>query len=285
MGLLISIFVKYDATMTRMQNKTHFPAPGTASGKAERIPTNLRTLLILEILGKSDRAMTATEINATLGLPKQTVHRLCSTLEANGFIAREGKSRRFKVARRLRELGAGLLYNSRDHMVRHQILLGVAQHFGETVNYVVPEDSGMRYLDRVETGWAFRIQLPVGTNVPFHCTASGKCFLASLAPKARQTFVAPLKLDRMTPATLTEPQALLAQLDEIARLGYSLDCEEFLDGMVAIAVPVRDPNGRFIAALACHGPSQRIDLSDAIERRGVLIDAAARLRDALFPAQ
>ena len=43
----------------------------------ERIPTNLRTLLILEILGKSNKAMTATEINDVLQLPKQTVHRLC----------------------------------------------------------------------------------------------------------------------------------------------------------------------------------------------------------------
>lgn len=269
--------------MIRMQSKTQFPKPTSEASADERIPTNLRTLLILEILGKSDRAMTATEINAQLGLPKQTVHRLCTTLEANGFIAREGNSRRFQVARRLRELGAGLLYNSRDHMVRHQILLDVAQHFGETVNYVVPEDTGMSYLDRVETGWAFRIQLPIGTNVPFHCTASGKCFLASLAPAVRQTLVASLDLKRMTAATLTDPQDLLDQLDEIARLGYSLDREEFLDGMAAISVPVCDPAGRFIAALAFHGPSQRIDLSEAIEQRGVLMDAAERLRDALFP--
>ena len=57
---------------------------------AQRIPTNLRTLLILEVLGKSDQPMTATQINESLGLPKQTVHRLCTTLEENGFISRHG---------------------------------------------------------------------------------------------------------------------------------------------------------------------------------------------------
>jgi len=81
-------------------------------------PSNLRTLLILEVLGKSDRPMTATEINAVLNLPKQTVHRLCATLEEFGFITRLSNSKKYQVARRLREIGAGLLYNSRDHIMR-----------------------------------------------------------------------------------------------------------------------------------------------------------------------
>ena len=248
----------------------------------DRIPTNLRTLLILEILGKSDRAMTATEINQSLGLPKQTVHRLCATLEENGFIARQGTSRHYQVARRLRELGSGLLYNSRDHIARRQILVDVANKIGETVNYVVPEDSGMSYLDRVETDWAFRIQLPIGTNVPFHCTASGKCFLASLTPKARRKLVNSLSLEAMTASTHTSPDPLLEELDEVSRLGYSLDQEEFLEGMVAISVPVTDPSGRFVAALAFHGPTQRISLSYAIDQKDLLQAAANRLSEALF---
>ena len=250
--------------------------------ETSRIPTNLRTLLILEVLGRSDRAMTATEINEQLDLPKQTVHRLCTTLEENGFIVRQGSSRRFRVARRLRELGSGILHNSRDHMARRQILEDVARKVGETVNYVVPEASGMSYLDRVETDWAFRIQLPIGTHVPFHCTASGKCFLASLRPRAREKFVAALALERMTGATHSEPGPLLDELNQVARNGYSLDREEFLDGMVAIAVPVTDDAGRFVAALAFHGPTPRITLESAIDRKDVLQDAARRLSAALF---
>ena len=107
--------------------------------QSDRIPTNLRTLLILEVLGKSDRPMTATEINQGLGLPKQTIHRLCMTLERNGFLARHSDSKRYHVARRLRDLGAGLLYNSRNHIARRQILTDVARVVRETVNFVVPE--------------------------------------------------------------------------------------------------------------------------------------------------
>ncbi|WP_270726015.1 IclR family transcriptional regulator [Shimia sp. Alg240-R146] len=249
---------------------------------SDRIPTNLRTLLILEVLGKSDQPMTATQINEQLGLPKQTVHRLCVTLEENGFLTRPGNSKKYQVGRRLRDLGSGLLHNSRDHVARHQILKEVADSIGETVNYAVPGNEGMNYLDRVETDWPFRIQLPIGTSVPFHCTASGKVFLASLTRKKRETLVASIYLRSMTRHTHSDPQALLDELNKIRGQGYSLDQEEFLEGMVAIAVPVVDPRGRFVAGLACHGPTQRMSLAEVIEGKDVLLSAAAKISNVLF---
>lgn len=249
---------------------------------SDRIPTNLRTLLILEVLGRSDTPMTATEINEHLALPKQTVHRLCTTLEEEGFLARQGNTKKYHVARRLRELGSGLLYNSRDHIARRQILLDVAAQVKETVNYVIAEGSGMRYLDRVETDWPFRIQLPIGTNVPFHCTASGKCFLASLSPKVRSNFVSALTLTPMTSRTHTTPETLLRELRDIRKRGYALDEEEFVDGMVAIAVPITDHSGRFLGALAFHGPTQRISIETAKDRKELLQNAALKLRHMLF---
>lgn len=249
---------------------------------AERIPTNLRTLLILEILGKSDQAMTATQINEQLGLPKQTVHRLCVTLEENGFLTRPGNAKKYQVARRLRELGAGLLHNSRDHVARHQILKSVAESVGETVNYAVPGHTGMNYVDRVETDWPFRIQLPIGTSVPFHCTASGKTFLASLTPQKRKAIVASLDLEKMTQHTLSDSESLLAELNQVSKQGYALDREEFIEGMVAIAVPISDRQGRFIASVAYHGPTQRLSLTEAVAKKEILQTASKKLSALLF---
>ncbi|MCH2095051.1 MAG: IclR family transcriptional regulator [Rhodobacteraceae bacterium] len=238
--------------------------------------------MILEIMGKSSQPMTATQINEELRLPKQTVHRLCATLEENGFLTRPGGTKKFQVARRLRELGSGLLYNSRDHVARHQILKQVAESVRETVNYAAPGSTGMNYLDRVETDWPFRIQLPIGTSVPFHCTASGKVFLASLEPQKRQAMVESLPLDRMTSKTIVNPDDLLDALNTICEQGFSLDQEEFLDGMVAIAVPVVDPSGRYVASLAYHGPAQRLILDDAIDKKDILHSAAQKLSQVLF---
>ena len=256
--------------------------PAQTDDAGSRIPTNLRTLLLLEALGHSDKAMTPTELNASIGLPKQTVHRLCTTLEAEGFLVRDDDGKGFRAARRARLMAAGLLHAGWANIARHQVLSEVAKAVGETVNYVVPEEAGMRYLDRVDTGWSFRIQLPVGTNVPFHCTASGKVFMASLAPKARLAFVNTLDLFRHTRTTHTTPEALLVELKQIAKQGFAEDNEEFLEGMVAVAVPVRDLAGRYVSSLAVHGPVQRMSLSQARDMLPALKSAADKLRDALF---
>jgi DNA-binding IclR family transcriptional regulator len=247
-----------------------------------RIPTNLRTLLILEIMGNSDSAMTPTQINAELGLPKQTVHRLCTTLEAEGFLIREADGKRLRPSRRLRLIANGLLHASRFHITRHQILLDVAAKVDETVNMVIPEETGMNYIDRVEADWPFRIQLPVGSNVPFHCTASGKTFMASMPKSKRELFVAGLDLEGLTEKTHQTPESLLEDLKLCRKRGYSLDFGEFVDGMIAIAVPVTDSNGRFVAALAFHGPMQRLSLDDVISRRHHLFEGAEALKIALI---
>lgn len=224
----------------------------------DRIATNLRTLMILEVIGSVGEPMTPTEINQSIGLPKQTIHRLCATLVEEGFLAYEPNGKRLRAARRGRALGAGLLHSSRDHILRRQILVELASTTRETINYVVPQDDGMSYHDRVETDWAFRVQLPIGTHVPFHCTASGKAFLASLEPRKRKAFARGLVLARWTPKTITDPDDLLDELSTISRRGFATDNEEFMDGMVAIAVPVMDRDGRFLAAIACHGPTVRL---------------------------
>lgn len=248
----------------------------------DRIPTSLRTLLLLETIGASGRPMTATEIGSELGLAKQTVHRLCNTLESEGFLTRQANTKRYMPARRTRGIASGLLFSSRAHIARHQVLEDVARQVGETVNFVVPEATGMSYLDRVETDWPFRVQFPVGSNVPFHCTASGKTFMAAMTPKARTAFVHALSLEARTDKTHVTSESLLKELKETARRGYALDNQEFVDGMIAIAVPIRDPQGRFAAALAFHGPVQRLSIDDAVRRKDVLTEGARRLTEVLF---
>lgn len=249
--------------------------------ESDAIPTNLRTIRVLEIVAAAERPVTPTEVNATLRLPKATVHRLCQTLLDEGFLVRDGAQGGLRPGRRLRAMAAGALHASRFHVQRRQILMRVAEEVGETVNYVVPVDEGMTYRDRVETGWALRIQLPVGSHVPFHCTASGKAFLATLPEEERRRMVAALRLEALTPRTITEPGRFLAELDRVARQGHAVDNEEFMDGMVAVAVPVRDPAGRYIASLAFHAPRQRLTMEAALTKRDVLVRAAAALGESV----
>ena len=251
-------------------------------GNGVRIPTNLRTLMILEVLGKSDKPMTPTEINAHIGLPKQTIHRLCNTLEAEGFIIQEIKGKRLQASPRLKNLASGILFNARSQSSVRQVLLEVARNVGETVNLAIPKDDGMEYFDRVETDWPFRIQLPVGSHVPFHCTASGKTFIASMKPSLRKAFVKGLTLHPLTPNTFDNSDDFLKEVNQISKQGYSVDNEEFMQGMIAVAVPVTDEFNRYCASIAFHAPTQRLSMKEALERRDYLISAAKKMGPAFF---
>ncbi|MXY34835.1 MAG: IclR family transcriptional regulator [Boseongicola sp. SB0664_bin_43] len=247
-----------------------------------RIPTNLRAMLVLEAMGRQSGPMQAEEIGRLVWLPKQTAHRLCNTLVEEGYLARDSKRGPLRPGRRVREMASGILHISSGHIARHQILKSVADQVGETVNFVTPEDPGMSYKDRVETNWPFRIQLPVGSHVPFHCTASGKAFLATLPVAERRRVLSGISLDPLTRNTITKCDDLMDELATVARQGYALDNEEFLDAMVAVAVPVHDRSGRYFASLATHGPVQRLSLEKLVSLVPLLHDASERLTAVIF---
>ena len=242
-----------------------------------QIPTNLRLLLLLEEVAKAGVPVTPSVVNEVLKLPKPTIHRLFATAESEGFLQRDIDGRSYSPGRRMRHLSVNTLSSERVRTVRLAILKSLAVSVGETCNLAIPERDGMFYLDRVETHWPLRIQLPVGTQVPFHCTASGKMYLSTLRHDYLERFLKNYVLERQTERTITNPALLRTELELTRERGYATDNEEFMPGMTAIAVPILDNRGRLLSTLSIHAPEQRRHLPDLIEYLGLLQDAAAEL--------
>lgn len=242
-----------------------------------QIPTNLRLLLLLEEVAKVGVPVTPSVVNETLGLPKPTIHRLFATAEAEGFLQRDIDGRSYSPGRRMRMLSINTLSSERVRTVRLAVLKSLAVKVGETCNLAIPEREGMFYLDRVETHWPLRIQLPVGTQVPFHCTASGKMFLSTLRPDYLERFLKNYIMEKQTDQTITNPAKLQAELEVTRERGYATDNEEFMTGMTAIAVPILDNRGRLLSTLSIHAPEQRRDLPDLVEYLIPLREAASEL--------
>jgi len=248
---------------------------GDRSG--ETIPTNLRLLLVLEEVAKSGVPVTPTDVNASLGLPKPTIHRLFATLEDEGFLQRDLDGRTYSPGPRLRTLSAGILSSLRIRTARLAILRKLSREIGETCNITLPDRNDMIYLERVETEWPLRIQLPPGTHVPFHCTASGKMYLSSLTPSHLDLYLKAADLRQHTPNTITDRAALRAEIGRIQHRGYSQDREEFMQNMVALAVPILDTHGRLMATLSFHAPTQRISADGVLDFLNALKTASAAL--------
>lgn len=237
-----------------------------------------RSLAILEKVAEADRPLTPTELNIDLGLPKPTVHRLCTFLENEGYLQRNIDGKGLTAGPKLRAMALGVLAGAGGQRAAlHAILEELAETVGETCNINVPDGNAMRYIDRVEARWPLRLQLPIGTRVPLHCTASGKMFLSSLPPARRRQVIGNLVLRSHTPNTITDRGTLETTLERIRDNGFGDDNEEFLEGMVAVAVAVRDGKGRLTATLAMHGPTQRLTLEAAKAQLPALRKAADRL--------
>ena len=247
---------------------------------AERVLTGSsaeRSLRVLMLLAEEGRPLSLAELATRLALPKGTAHRICLQLLEGGFLARDVDERQFSVGPALRKLAFATLNHGVVRGLRHEVLAQLVRTIGETCNFTTQDGSEVLYLDRVEAKWPLRLTLDVGSHVPLHCTASGKLFLALMPPADRDEVIESLALQRMTPATITARKALRAECEAIAASGHSCDREEFIAGLIAVAVPVaRGPRGAR-AAIAVHAPSARMSLEQALDRLPALQAAAERM--------
>jgi IclR family acetate operon transcriptional repressor len=254
-----------------MNASDSLPLAAASTSSAER------SLRLLSILADQGRPMSLAELVEALGLPKATVHRMCTQLMECGFMARDLNERDFVVGASLRKLALDTLNHGSLRGLRHEVLAGLVAQVGETCNFTTLDGAGVLYLDRVEAPWPWRLTLDVGAHVPLHCTASGKLFLAFMPEKKRETMLRTLDLQPVTEHSIATVQALRRECATIAQRGYSFDREEFVLGLVAIAIPVRDTKGEVRAALAVHAPAARMPLEQALQRLPALHVAAERM--------
>jgi len=157
------------------------------------------------------------------------------------------------------------------------VLRQLVEEVGESCNITALSGSEVLYLDRVETAAPLRFYLHPGSRVPAHCSASGKLFLAEMTPAQRRRLLAHAPLSKYTNRTLTELDALEAEIEKVGQNGYAFDNEEFLPGLFCIAVLVPSPEGRSNMGIAMQAPIMRMTEQKALESLPALRRAAAAL--------
>ena len=242
--------------------------------KRERGSTIQRVLDILDTVAASQKPLSATEINESLGLPKATAHRLCAELEARGYLLKRINGKSYVPGNRLFDVAVGVLANARFSSTRHAILAALSERVGETCNIAYPDGLYMAYSDRVETEAPLRLQFPIGMRVPLYCTASGKLYLSTLPKSRRKAIVKKLDLVKRAKNTITDPEQLLLELERIAELQVSVDNQELYDDVIAIAVPIEDKRGRFYSSLAIQAPVARVSPEERDKYLPLLREAA-----------
>lgn len=218
----------------------------------------MRQFALLEALAKMDRFATLQTLVEETGLPKPTVHRMLQQLEMAGMVQRDGDGRQYTTGLRLRQMAETVLLNNTVHGARHLVLRRLVEEVGETCNLTAFNGSEVVYLDRVETPAPLRFYLQAGSVVPAHCSATGKLFLAQMTPSQRRRLLGQVSLERFTPKTITDLEAIEAEIATVKRDGVGYDREEYLPGLICVAVLVPSTNRASNLGLAIQAPSMRL---------------------------
>ncbi len=243
----------------------------------DKSSATLRAIAVLESIVRADRPVSLTEVMTDVDLPKPTVYRILALLAHSGLLSREPDGKHYTVGPRLAHFGTEILMNSSVRGSRHAILQRLVDDIGETCNFTMLDGSEVVYLDRVETAWPLRMNLQPGSRVPLHCSASGKLLLAMLTRAQRARLLDNLPLRRYTENTITDRAQLERELERIRRDKASTDNEEYLAGLVCVAVPVMSRDGRPCASVAVHAPVARMSVDKALAHLPALRRAAVAL--------
>jgi DNA-binding IclR family transcriptional regulator len=236
-----------------------------------------KAVQVIGIFAASDQPLSLAKVVEKSDLPRQTLHRILGQLVSIGLIIRAPRRDRYTIGPAMTRLATLSLMSLSLRPSVRTILDRLVEHTGETCQVGLLDQHEVVYIERSEGTSPLGLKLPVGSRIPVHCTALGKLLLAEQHKNVRRRIIHSTTLKRYTAKTVTDPDQLENLFTEIRSLGYSVNDEEWVEGMTAIAVPVRDDEKRAIMGLAVHAPLVRMPLSKALSYLPAIYESAEEI--------
>lgn len=262
------------------------PAPVAAStGAGEGTAALDKALDVLLAVVDVPEGLSQAELSERLALPRTTAYRLLATLVARGLLRRD-------PLRKLYCLGARCFDMARKAQATPDLAAAAAAELralrdltGETTYLAALDGLEVVSQERFDGAHSQRSAAALGQRKPLHCTSQGKAILSALPSPARDALVRDLKLEALTPHTLTDRRRLQAELKITAARGWAMDDEEIVLGVRCVGAPVVDSEGEVRGAISVAGPAWRItreraellgpEVAEAARRIGEQMRAAA----------
>lgn len=206
-----------------------------------------RGLAIIRVFNAEQPSMTVSEIAQQVGLTRAAVRRFLLTLGELGYVY--ARNNRFELTPRVLELGYAYLSALSFPDIALPRLEQLVAETGEASEGSILYGGDVVYVVRVPGPALMTISVNIGARRPAYATAMGRALLANLPSADLDTYLDTYTLIPVLPRTITDVDALRAELNRVREDGYALVNQELEEGLIAIAVPVRDRTGRVRAAI------------------------------------
>ncbi|MBO1113015.1 IclR family transcriptional regulator [Bordetella petrii] len=216
-----------------------------------------RLLDIFEAFQASQRPLSLTELAELAGLPKSTCHAIVGTLTARGYLYSLARPRSLYPTKRMFDVARDIV--DKDPFVERMtpVLERLRDTSRETVILGKRQGDAVIYLQVVESMHSIRYSARPGDIKPLHSSSIGKTMLGCMKDPELKAWLQAHSLDGVTPATLTDPEALLADVQQGRRLGYFQTRGENVDDVWAVAASLVLNKETFAIAVA--GPKHRME--------------------------
>jgi IclR family KDG regulon transcriptional repressor len=239
-----------------------------------------RALRVLDLFTSEDRGLTATEISKRVGTLPGTVFATLRTLERAGYLVRD-ENKRYALGLKLLERASLVLARMDVRATAQQTLKDVAREYKVNTHLAVLHEQSVMYLHREEGYPSVILKEVVGTRVPAYCTALGKILLSGLDEGSLDEYLESTELSPLTPFTITEPGMLRSEIRQIRQQGYGVDNEEFHEGSLCLAAPVKGYEGAVIAAVSLSLPKSLATGGQLSQYINVIREASGRISQEL----
>ena len=212
------------------------------------------------------------------GLPRATALRLVATMEEEGFLLRADGSDRVMLGPALLAIARRVDRATLLTELAREPLRALAERVRETVTLSVVSGAGeLELVHQVDGPREIRPRPWVGQRFPLHASSSGKILLASLPASERRRLLTS-SLERLAPATITEPKALEAELEQVRARGYATTVDELEEGLSGVSVGLYGGRGELVAVVNVSGPTQRLDRARLREVTAAVREVAEALQ-------
>ena len=236
--------------------RTTFRDAAPREAEASSIQVLERTFGILMLFGKERPEWTTTEIARAMDLKLSTTHRIVRVLRRQGYLGRDGSTKRYHLGWTAFDLGARAQPSTSLPGAASRALRWLAGTIGEAALLSAPDESRLQcvWLDCVKVGYTphmSRLPKPV---LPMHAGAAQKVLLAFLPDAQVEEVLTGVPLLQLTRNTMTQPVAVFEEIRRIRAQGYAISVEETSEGAWGVAVPLLDVANQAVAGLATSGP-------------------------------
>ena len=235
----------------------------------------VKALNIVEYLGTTEGGGTLTQISAKLRIGKSTVHRLLATLKDHDFVWFDPNTSRYVLGTRILQLSEQLSRNSILIRCGAPILSRLSQATDETCNLGVLDGKEVLYLIMKQSSHPLQVSGQVGKRLLAHCTAIGKALLSGLSrEEIMRLYGRKQNLETPTPRSISTLSELCHYIDKVRKTGLAMDNEELYKGVVCVGTPIRNQNGKVVAAISIAFPKHRVDPETLERSKSQLLDCA-----------